>query len=72
MGPILGAQVATMFYDVFLFQGSESIVNRRYASFMELLKPLLNTLKGADHLKSDQRTWRRVRFSTILIDKLYC
>ncbi len=33
MGPILGAQVATMFYDVFLFQGSESIVNKRYASY---------------------------------------
>ncbi|KAK0235010.1 putative aquaporin 4 [Armillaria nabsnona] len=29
MAPILGAQVAAMFYDVFIYQGHESIVNRR-------------------------------------------
>ncbi|KAK0475624.1 major intrinsic protein superfamily membrane channel protein [Armillaria luteobubalina] len=29
IAPILGAQVAAMFYDVFIYQGHESIVNRR-------------------------------------------
>lgn len=32
IAPIVGAQIGTMFYDVFLYNGEDSIVNRRYVT----------------------------------------
>ncbi|KDQ25901.1 hypothetical protein PLEOSDRAFT_1066922 [Pleurotus ostreatus PC15] len=31
MGPIVGAQLGTIFYDLFIFQGNESLINKTYA-----------------------------------------
>lgn len=34
MGPFLGALIGVLFYDTFLFTGSESLLNRPYVHFL--------------------------------------
>ncbi|KAF9496527.1 aquaporin [Pleurotus eryngii] len=61
MGPIVGAQLGTIFYDLFIFQGKESLINNTYAIPLRLHHTLItlstfrNKMSGRPHGPCAQR-----------------